>query len=203
MWDILLQTVPGILLMLAVVSGSLSAEVPQVEQTNGQTVRISSGRCPGFSEVDARREAESSAAKEMVTALQNLAETWAGITLTERQAYQEWQWLLRQPGVKQNVQQTGAARDYGWVAEQEITLFLPNVILEQWVNRLRSQRVTRWQVRLAGGLASLGLCVAALLGMVILDRWTRGYYRGLVLGGMSLGLVMVLAALWVWIITLW
>lgn len=191
------------IILVTLMSVGFAEDTPIRGERDIRTLVVSSGRCPGLSEVEAQAEAEKVLNRKMAEALQDLAREWAGIRLSTSQALLEWAWLLGQPGVNQEVKRSCVLKEYGWVAEQETRLSLPNDVLGQWTGRLKQQAAVRWQVRLAGGLASLVLFISGLIGMVVLDRWTKGYHRGLVVGGLSLGMAIVLIAIWVWILMAW
>jgi|GEM_PF-1567715 len=170
------------------------------EESNLRHVVVSSGPCPGRTEAEAREEAAAKADRNMVEALEELASERARTRLSDRDAWREWGWLLRQPGVKQDVKRSCVAKEYGPVAAQEISLWLPHDVLTDWTARLEQQAMLRWQARLLGGMGTILLAVAALLAMVVLDRRTSGYHRGLVIGSVLLGWGLLVAAIWVWLL---
>ncbi|MCS7237735.1 MAG: hypothetical protein NZ899_05625 [Thermoguttaceae bacterium] len=191
----------GLIAVLVGLAGSPEESSPPATQPLGRTIVVSSGRCPGLTEVEAQTDAEAEASKRLAAALQELARQFAGVSLSSPQALNEWTWLASQPGVKQDVKRTCQARDYGWVAEHEVSLFIPPHVLGQWATRLVNQASLRWQARLIGALGTILVSGAGLTLMIAIDRWTRGYYRALVVCGVMGGLVTVIAFLWLWILT--
>lgn len=182
------------------VHGSLKAS--GAEESFRELV-VTSGRCTGLTKLEAQTTAEKQAERAMAQALQELAGQWGEVRIGAAQALREWTWLLGQPGVRQNVERTAAAKDYGWVAEQKITLQIPYEVLSQWSARLRTRQAMRWRGILAGSIATVVVPILGLGAMVVLDRWTRGYYRGLVVSVVLLAMGVPLAALWTWIVFFW
>jgi len=176
------------------------AGVAAGEELSLRNVVVSSGPCPGRTEAEAREEAAAKADRKMADALRELARERAGTRLSHREAWMEWSWLLRQPGVKQDVKRCCVAKEYGPVATQEIGLSLPHDVLTDWTARLKQQAMLRWQTRLLGGIGTILLTGAALLAIVLLDRRTSGYHRVLVVSSVLLGLGLLVAAVWVWLL---
>ena len=158
---------------------------------------VVSGIGSGLTESEARQAATAEAEREMVNALQELAQELAGMSLSSRKAWLEWAWLLRQPGVRQEVTRTCTPRAYGPRAMEEIRLSLPRDVLTDWTRRLERQAMLGRQARLFGGLATILLTLAALLTILVLDRRTGGYHRGLVVASVIAVFGLLSAALWV------
>ncbi|GAB4142891.1 MAG: hypothetical protein Kow0040_32000 [Thermogutta sp.] len=177
-----------------------SGDVAASEESDVRNVVVGSGPCPGRTETEAREEAAARADRKMAEALQELARERTGMRLSDRQAWLEWDWLLRQPGVEQDIRQSCEAKEYGPVATQEIRLSLPRQVLTEWTDRLKQAAMLRRQAQLFGGIGTIFLAVAALLTILVLDRRTGGYYRGWVVSIVCLGFGLLTGAVWVWLL---
>lgn len=158
---------------------------------------VVSGSSYGSTESEAQEAATAVAERNMVIALQELARELAGRSLSDQKARLEWAWLLKQPGVEQQVTRTCTSRALGPRATVELRLSLPQDVLTAWTRRLEQQAMLALQSRLFGGIASVLLTLAALLTILILDRRTGGYHRVLVVSSVSAVFGLLLTAIWV------
>lgn len=178
-------------------SVSRSAQEEESSQVEGRRLVIVTGRCPGVTQADAESEAERVATEKRIELVRQMARELAGADLSSSAVVTEWAWLTSQPGVTQKVKKTSDVRDYGWIAEQEITVTIPYSVLSEWSVRLKAYRAWYWQKRVAASVATIASAVLAVVAMVGLDRMTRGYYRGLVVTVVLLVLACVVSAIWI------
>lgn len=166
-------------------------------QTDGRQLVITTGRCVGLTQADAESEAERVATENRIKVLRQMARELAGAELSSSAVMTEWAWLTSQPGVTQEATKTSDVKDYGWIAEQEITVTIPYSVLSEWSARLKAYRAWYWQKRLLALAGTIASAVLAVVAMVGLDRMTRGYYRGLIVTMVMLLLACVASAIWI------
>nr|BAL53276.1 hypothetical protein HGMM_F06C06C21 [uncultured Planctomycetota bacterium] len=172
-------------------------EAKKSSQTDGRQLVITTGRCVGLTQADAESEAERTATENRIKVLRQMARELAGAELSSSAVVTEWAWLTSQPGVTQKVTKASNVKDYGWTAEQEITVTIPYSVLSEWSARLKAYRAWYWQKRLLAVAGTIASAVLAVVAMVGLDRMTRGYYRGLVVTVVLLILACVVSAIWI------
>ena len=177
--------------------GQSTRQTDEFSQGEGRRLVIVTGRCPGLTQADAEREAERVATEKHKEMVRQMAQELAGVDLSPSAVVTEWAWLISQPGVTQRVKKTSDVRDYGWIAEQEVTVTIPYSVLSEWSARLKAYRARYWQKRLLALMATIASTVLAVVAMVGLDRMTRGYYRGLIVTMVILVLACVASAIWI------
>lgn len=169
------------------------------EATVGRTFHVTSGRCVGLELTSLRQEAEQKAQHELSEQLVRLAEELSGRRLARRELARELGWLLLQPGVVQRVMDNREEKPLGLIVERTIELHLPQQVLAAWSVRLEQQQ----QDRQRGVVAGVGITLVGWLtgwgGLVVLDRLTGGYHRG-VLGWTTLLVLGLGTAIgWAWV----
>jgi len=178
-------------------SVSRSAQEEESSQLEGRRLVIVTGRCPGVTQADAESEAERVATQKRIEIVRQMAQELVGADLSPSAVVTEWAWLTSQPGVTQKAKKSCDVRDYGWIAEQEITVTIPYSVLSEWSARLKAYRAWYWQRRVLAAVGTIVSTVVALMVMVGLDRTTRGYYRGLIVTVVLLVLACVVSAIWI------
>lgn len=151
--------------------------------------------------VAASQAAQQDAEKDLLGQIGSLAKELTGRTLSPRACWREYERLVQQPGVRKDFRPSQEVKDYGRVATAEYSLVIPDAVLSKWHSRLEQAHRSWFQRCLLVGLGTAGGWLVGFLLLVLLDRWTLGYRRGLLAG---LGLVLGLAlsgSVWLWVLT--
>jgi hypothetical protein len=191
----------GLLLAVVVCEHQSSAAGGEDHSGAGRTLQVTSGRCADLEQTMARQKAEHLAQRQLSDELAKLAEELTGRKLSRGQLAEEQAWLLQQPGVNYQQEMTVHHKPYGPVAQQTITLYVPQVVLAEWSERLVRHRKDRWKVM----IGAAGTTVAAWLlgwgGLVQFDRITGGYRRQTLL--VVVGVLLIGGTLLGWMAVLW
>lgn len=171
----------------------------QPQEAAGRTLYVTSGRCVGLDLTSLSQEAEHKAQQQLSEQLARLAEELHGRRLSPRELTREQAWLLQQPGVVHRAAQTKSEKSYGLVVERTLEWHLPQQVLAAWSGRLEQQRREQQWLR----IAAVGVTLVAWLmgwgGVVVLDRLTAGYHRGVLGGTAWLVLGLGTAIGWAWV----
>lgn len=151
--------------------------------------------------VAARQAAQQAAEADLVRQINSLAKQLTGRTLLPRACWREYQWLVRQPGVRKDFRRWQEVKDYGTVVTAEYSLVIPDAVLSNWHSRLEQAHRSWLRRCLVVGLGTVGGWLVGFLLLALLDRWTLGYRRGLLAGlGLVLGLALT-GSVWLWVLT--
>uniref|UniRef100_A0A7C4QSS8 Uncharacterized protein n=1 Tax=Schlesneria paludicola TaxID=360056 RepID=A0A7C4QSS8_9PLAN len=176
------HTVGLLMTVMACVHQGSAAAGGENHSGAGRTLLVTSGRCMDLEQTMARQKAELVAQRRLSDELASLAEELTGTKLSSRQLAEEQAWLLRQPGVNYEKEQTVNQKTYGPVAQQTITLHVPQSVLAEWSERLVRHRKERLKVLITVAGANVAAWLIGWLGLVQFDRITGGYRRQTLLG---------------------
>lgn len=166
------------------------------QQPAGRIVQVTSGRCVGLNEQTVSQDAREKAWQNLYSELAGLAEECSGFRPGRRHLVAEHAWLLSQRGVEQQVDENAEVKAYGPIAECSIRITLPEPVLAQWAARLKNQQRQGIKAFLYGVAGTLVGWLAALGVLVVLDRLTGGYRRGMLVILISVVVVVMTALGW-------
>jgi hypothetical protein len=159
-----------------------------------------------FSPEVAVQQARMDALNQLGKQLRNEMERLMGRSMSWLDIYGEKAWLLGQKGVFYQEEEPMSKVYIGSAAEDPlyyqaaitVRLEVPEALLPHWAQRLRHQL---WR-RLAGYFFLAGAILAGwLVGlglMVRLDRFSGGYYRGLIVSLSLIGMTLISGAVCAW-----
>jgi hypothetical protein len=121
----------------------------------------------------------------------------AGESLSQEQLRRHLPRLLSRHDVRREDFTEQVGKPYGVMIRQSVCASVPDEAIDQWLADVIRERQTRWHWRFGAGVGTVFGWLGGLWAAVKLDRWTRGYRRGVILGSTLAILVGVTGYLWV------